>query len=71
MGLLNSMRDLLGESSQRAKPGASQSAGAYWCHVCNERIPEAEAPEDTPPPCPSCGEEMTFERSPGTANCAC
>ncbi len=33
---------------------------------------EGEGDEDTPvPECPSCGEEMEFERSMGASGCAC
>lgn len=54
-----------------SKQQISESTGAYWCHDCKERIPEAETSGDEPPSCPSCGESMKFERSPGSGSCAC
>ncbi|MDR5673762.1 Zn finger protein [Halalkaliarchaeum sp. AArc-CO] len=70
MGLLDSVRNLFSEPA-RHRPSASESVGAYWCHDCDERIPGGDVPEDAAPECPSCGAEMSFERSPGTASCAC
>ena len=70
MDLLDSVRNLFSEPP-RQRTSASESVGAYWCHDCEERIPGSDVTEDTPPECPSCGEEMSFERSPGTASCAC
>ena len=49
----------------------SGSNGAYWCHDCNERIPEFHVEGEDSPPCPTCGESMAFERSPDSASCAC
>lgn len=47
------------------------SKGAYWCHDCGERIRDVDHDGETPPSCPACGDEMEFERSPGTSSCAC
>ncbi|AUX10791.1 hypothetical protein AArcSl_3185 [Halalkaliarchaeum desulfuricum] len=70
MGILDAVRDLFSEPPQQ-RSSKSESVGAYWCHDCAERVPGSDQTEDTAPECPSCGEEMSFERSPGTASCAC
>jgi Zn finger protein HypA/HybF involved in hydrogenase expression len=73
MGFLGTVRSLLAAVAE-TKPRdvrTEQSTGAYWCDDCSERIPEAAVADPGPPNCPSCGGEMYFERSPGTANCAC
>ena len=59
------------ESADRSAGGASESKGAYWCHDCDERILDVDAEGETPPDCPTCGEAMTFERSPSSTGCAC
>jgi DNA-directed RNA polymerase subunit RPC12/RpoP len=41
------------------------------CHDCSERVLDIDVEGDEPPTCPDCGEEMTFERSPGSTGCAC
>lgn len=48
-----------------------ESTGAYWCHDCQERIREADVAGEEAPDCPECGGAMEFERSTGTAGCAC
>jgi len=72
MSVLGTIRELFEASTQSANrgPGTPVSKGAYWCDDCGERIRDVDA-EVEPPTCPSCGEEMTFERSPGTTSCAC
>lgn len=67
MGVLDTMRELV--DGPDADAGA-ESKGAYWCDGCLERILDLDA-EEEPPACPSCGEEMRFERSPDSAGCAC
>ncbi|QLG63957.1 hypothetical protein HUG12_02120 [Halorarum salinum] len=75
------------QSPNRGAGGEETSAGAYWCTDCSRRIRDvdyeaSETPRDggggaagvegeEPPPCPDCGEEMTFERSAATTGCAC
>ncbi|MFB6156160.1 MAG: zinc-ribbon domain-containing protein [Haloferacaceae archaeon] len=73
MGLVSTLRDAFAASTQSANRGGSgqTSKGAYWCHDCNERILDLDVEGDDPPTCPSCGEEMEFERSTGTTGCAC
>lgn len=69
MDLLHAVtRVLAGSTSATA---TDESAGAYWCHDCEERIRDVDVAGEEPPDCPSCGEAMTFERSTGTAACAC
>ncbi len=69
MGLLGTIAEAFaGSSSATATDGSS---GAYWCHDCQERIRDVDVEGETPPDCPSCGDEMAFERSTGTASCAC
>lgn len=73
MGVLGTVKELLEASTgtpNRNDPKQS-SEGAYWCNDCKERILDLDVEGETPPSCPSCGAEMTFERSPGTTGCAC
>lgn len=72
MGLFGTLRDALAASTQATdrETGTREAKGAYWCHDCAERIPAREADEETPS-CPECGDEMDFERSPGSTGCAC
>lgn len=67
MSLLQTVREILASPNATA---SSRSNGAYWCHDCNERIPDVDVDGEEPPACPACGEEMAFERS-ATADCAC
>ena len=82
MGLLGTITDVLAASTQSANRGdatETASEGAYWCHDCEERVRDVDVEADEgggggggePPQCPSCGDEMTFERSVGTTGCAC
>ena len=73
MGVLTTLKEALQASSQSANrgEGTQRSTGAYWCNDCGERIPDADVAGEDPPACPECGEEMTFERSPGSTGCAC
>ena len=48
----------------------TESKGAYWCDDCGERILDLDT-EEEPPTCPTCGEEMRFERSPDSGGYAC
>lgn len=47
------------------------SKGAYWCHDCNEHVLDVAVSGEGTPSCPSCGDEMEFEREIGSAACAC
>lgn len=49
---------------------SSPESGGYWCHDCDCRIPASDVPDGESPSCPSCGEQMTFERS-APPGCAC
>jgi rubrerythrin len=73
MGLLGTITDTLKASTQSTDRGGSneQSKGAYWCHDCSERLLDLDVEGEGPPSCPSCGDEMEFERSPGSTGCAC
>lgn len=68
MSVLGTVRELLETS---ASVPDDESAGAYWCHDCAERVRDVDVEGAEPPACPDCGEEMDFERSVGTADCAC
>ena len=70
MGLVDTIRETLAASSQTAPGGHSESEGAYWCDDCDVRVLDT-AVESAEPTCPDCGEEMRFERSPGSTGCAC
>jgi len=73
MGLISTISDALEASSSSTNrgDGTSESKGAYWCHDCSERILDTKVEGDDTPTCPDCGEEMAFERSPGSTGCAC
>lgn len=71
MGLLDTLRETVGGAGETNRGDGDLPAGAYWCHDCSERIPATEVAGEDPPSCPACGEEMSFERSPGTSGCAC
>ncbi|MEF8773581.1 MAG: hypothetical protein V5A23_04765 [Halobacteriales archaeon] len=73
MGFLGTVEEILAASTETANRGdpTQSSDGAYWCHDCQERILDLDVEGETPPSCPTCGEEMTFERSSGTTGCAC
>ena len=73
MSVLTSLKELLAEAgpSGGETTAGSGSKGAYWCHDCDERIPEFHVEGEDPPTCPTCGESMEFERSPDSAGCAC
>lgn len=73
MSVLNTVKEMLRASTQSTNRGDvtdERSEGAYWCHDCNERTLDVNA-ETEPPDCPECGDEMEFERSTGSAGCAC
>lgn len=72
MGVLNMIRETLRASTQSTNRGEGDErvTGSYWCEDCTERISAAESGTE-PPLCPSCGDEMTLDRSPGTTGCAC
>ncbi|MFC7058191.1 hypothetical protein [Halovenus salina] len=74
MGLLSTITEVFEASTQSTNRGditQNESEGAYWCHDCQERIRDVDVEGEGPPGCPSCGDEMEFERSKGTASCAC
>lgn len=74
MGFISTVREALATST--STPGSKSdggSTGAFWCTDCGVRVPDAEVGEfeGDAPACPECGDPMTFERSPGSAGCAC
>jgi rubrerythrin len=73
MGVLGTVKEVLAASTESPNRGdATQSSeGAYWCHDCDERILDLDVEGEGPPSCPSCGDEMAFERSKGSTGCAC
>lgn len=73
MSVLNTVKDMLAASNQSPNrgDGTTESKGAYWCHDCSERILDLDVEGEGPPSCPSCGDEMEFERSVGATGCAC
>ncbi|MFC7135875.1 hypothetical protein [Halobaculum litoreum] len=73
MGLLGTLTETLKASTESPTrgDGVEESAGAYWCHDCDERLLDLDVDGEAPPSCPDCGAEMTFERSPGSTGCAC
>ncbi|WP_435348219.1 hypothetical protein [Haloarchaeobius sp. HRN-SO-5] len=73
MSVVTTIKEMLAASTQSTSRGTSteQSSGAYWCNDCSERLLDTAVEGDEAPTCPECGEEMHFERSPGTTGCAC
>ncbi|MCT9094719.1 hypothetical protein [Haloarchaeobius sp. HME9146] len=73
MGVITTIKEMLQASTQSTNRGTTteQSKGAYWCDDCSERLLDTAVEGDEAPECPSCGEEMRFERSPGSTGCAC
>jgi DNA-directed RNA polymerase subunit RPC12/RpoP len=69
MSLLDTVRDAF--EGRASRDTGQQSEGAYWCHDCSERILDLNVEGDAPPDCPDCGDEMAFERSPDSGDCAC
>lgn len=74
MSVLNTVKELLQASTQNPNRGeetTTESAGAYWCTDCGERVRDVDVEGESPPDCPACGEAMEFERSASTTGCAC
>jgi hypothetical protein len=77
VGLLDTVTEALAASTSTTGRNDRESAGAYWCHDCSERVLDLEAEAgagaegEAAPDCPSCGEAMTFERSTDSTGCAC
>ena len=74
MGVLNTVKEMFEASTRNPNRGddvRSESKGAYWCHDCGERVLDVDVEGEDPPECPSCGDEMEFERSAGSTGCAC
>ena len=73
MSVLATVKELLqsADSTGQNSHAGEQSKGAYWCHDCDERVPDVKVANDETPACPNCGDEMEFERSPSSAGCAC
>lgn len=73
MGFVSTLKAAFEASTQSPDRSGTgrESEGAYWCHDCSERILDLNVEGDETPPCPSCGDAMVFERSPGTTGCAC
>ena len=79
MGILDTVTDIMGESTQRAPETAGDdgSKGSYWCDDCGVRVRDVEVDaegldrdEEGTPACPDCGDSMRFERASGSG-CAC
>jgi rubrerythrin len=74
MGILGTVREVLEASTESANRGdvtEDASKGAYWCDDCGERIRDVDVEGEATPACPSCGDEMRFERSHTSTGCAC
>lgn len=71
MGLFGTLVETLAASTSTTGRNAEESEGAYWCHDCSERALDLNVEGEGPPACPSCGEEMEFERSTSSTGCAC
>jgi Zn finger protein HypA/HybF involved in hydrogenase expression len=73
MSVIGTVKEILEASTQNPNrgTGATESKGAYWCHDCQERILDVDVEGEDAPDCPTCGDEMTFERSAGSTGCAC
>lgn len=74
MSVLGTVKEVLQASTQNPDRGDGEgetSEGAYWCTDCGERIRDVDVEGESPPACPSCGDEMSFERSASTTGCAC
>ncbi|QIO22199.1 hypothetical protein [Haloarcula sp. JP-L23] len=74
MSILTTVKEVLQASTQSANRGdvtEEMSKGAYWCDDCNERIRDVDVEGEGTPNCPTCGDEMQFERSQGSTGCAC
>ena len=70
MGFIGTLTEALRASSQAAPGGETASKGAYWCDDCDVRVRDVDL-DDEEARCPECGDEMRFERSPGSSGCAC
>ncbi|MFB6152062.1 MAG: hypothetical protein ABEJ40_09685 [Haloarculaceae archaeon] len=73
MSVLNTVKEILQASTQNPDRGGgtAESKGAYWCHDCQERVRDVDVEGEGSPTCPSCGDEMAFERSAASTGCAC
>jgi len=73
MSIIDTVRDVLAASSASPDRGGSdnESAGAYWCHDCGERVRDVDVEGEDAPDCPDCGDAMEFERSAASTGCAC
>lgn len=74
MSVLTTVKEILQASTQSANRGSTEKReweGAYWCHTCSERILDVDVEGEAPPNCPSCGDEMEFERAASSTGCAC
>lgn len=69
MSILGTVKEVFQASDQATT--TDDSKGAYWCHDCQERVRDVDVEGEDAPNCPECGEPMEFERSTGTADCAC
>lgn len=74
MSILTTVKEIMQASTQSANRGdvtEEMSEGAYWCDDCSERIRDVNVDGEEPPSCPTCDEEMRFERAQGSTGCAC
>lgn len=70
INLMSIVSKVLAAFSLKSVNTSSSESGGYWCHDCDCRIPASDVPDDESPFCPSCGEQMKFERS-SLPSCAC
>lgn len=71
MGLFGTLKETLAASTSTTGRNDRESKGAYWCHDCSERVLDLNVEGEGTPTCPSCGDEMEFERSTDSTGCAC
>lgn len=69
MSLIDTLKDALTAPAADEKK-TRQVVESYWCYDCGERR-LADTVDTDDPACPSCGEPMEYDRSVGTADCAC
>lgn len=70
MSVLDVVKDVVRRAEAEAGSKGTGSKGAYWCDECGERIPDIDVSGEGTPACPTCGEEMRFERN-APDHCAC
>lgn len=72
MGLLDAVSAIVADAGPDRDAGAEpRSEGSFWCDDCGERIRDVDYEGTGVPSCPSCGQPMTFDRTPEGPGCAC